>query len=89
MSKTKPTKKEKDNHQTEQEQTLKEKIDFAIFSAFIIACTIFSVVVLILWWLFGLELTAWQLVTTVLWLAFVLVNGKKYINKENMEENRK
>ena len=89
MSKIKPTKKEKDNHQAEQERTLKEKIDFVIFSAFIIASTIFAIVVIIRWCFGSLKPTAWQLVTTVLWLAFVLVNGKKYINKENMEENRK
>lgn len=71
MSKIKPTKKEKDNHQAEQERTLKEKIDFAIFSVFINACTIFSVVVLILWWFFGLELTVWQLLPAVLWLLFI------------------
>ena len=81
--------KQKDNHQAEQERTLKEKIDLSIFTVFIIACTIFSVVVIIRWCFGSLKPTAWQLVTTVLWLAFVLVNGKKYINKENMEENRK
>lgn len=71
MSKIKPTKKEKDNHQAEQERTLKEKIDFVIFSAFIIASTIFAIVVLILWLFFGLELTVWQLSTVIIWIAFV------------------
>lgn len=63
--------KQKDNHQAEQERTLKEKIDFVIFSAFIIASTIFAIVVLILWLFFGLELTVWQLSTVIIWIAFV------------------
>ena len=48
-----------------------EKIDFVIFSAFIIASTIFAIVVLILWLFFGLELTVWQLSTVIIWIAFV------------------
>ena len=63
MSKTKPTKNEKDFR----------KLQKTIFTVFLIGNTIFSIAMLILWYFFGVELTTWQLLTTALWLVFVVI----------------
>ena len=63
MSKTKPTKNKNDFR----------KLQKTIFTIFLIGNTIFSIAMLILWYFCGVELTTWQLLTTALWLVFVVI----------------
>ena len=64
----------------------KQKVTSAIFNIAYVICTIFSAIVLIRWYFFGMELTSWQLITTSLWLCFavavlVTVGIKYHVNK--------
>ena len=42
----------------------RQKVTSAIFNIAYVICTIFSAIVLIRWYFFGMELTSWQLITT-------------------------